>query len=62
MEFDTESRMGFGREIIHGKGDRNMVVNKMSRVFNKGILWSRNKDGSVSFALRCILASKQDML
>ncbi|KAJ8422947.1 LOW QUALITY PROTEIN: hypothetical protein Cgig2_032385 [Carnegiea gigantea] len=46
LEFDTESRIGFGREIIHGKGDRNMVMNKMSRVFNKGILWSSNKDRS----------------
>jgi len=38
LEFDTESKMGFGREITHIEGDRNLVVNKMSRVFKKGVL------------------------
>ena len=62
LEFDTEDKMSFGREIIHVEGDRNLVVNKMTRVFNKGVMWSRNRDGSVSLAAGDIFASKQDML
>ncbi|KAJ8421284.1 LOW QUALITY PROTEIN: hypothetical protein Cgig2_023856 [Carnegiea gigantea] len=46
LEFDAESKMSFGREIIHGESDRNLVVNKKSTVFNKGVLWSRNRDES----------------
>ncbi|KAJ8435897.1 hypothetical protein Cgig2_010930 [Carnegiea gigantea] len=41
LEFDTESRKGFKGEIIHSEGDNNLVVKKMSGVFNKGIQWSR---------------------
>jgi len=62
LEFDTKDKMSFGREIIHVEGDRNLVVNKMTRVFNKGVMWSRNRDGSVSLAAGDIFASKQDML
>ncbi|KAJ8441463.1 hypothetical protein Cgig2_008724 [Carnegiea gigantea] len=46
FELDTKSRMHFGREITHDEGNRNLIVNKMSRVFNKCVLWSRNKAGS----------------
>ena len=37
-------------------------MNKMTRVLNKCVLWSRNKDGSVSLVSGHIFASKQDML
>ena len=62
LEFDTEDKMSFGREIIHIEGDRNLVVNKITRVFNKCVMWSRNRDESVSLAVGDIFASKQDML
>ena len=62
LEFDTEDKRSFGRVIIHVEGDRNLVVNKMTRVFNKGVMWSRNRDGSISLAAGDIFASKQDML
>lgn len=62
LEFDTEDKMSFGREIIYVEGDRNLVVNKMIRVFNEGVMWSRNRDGSVSLVAGDIFASKQDML
>ena len=33
LEFDTEHKMSFRREIIDNEGDRNLVMNKMSKVY-----------------------------
>ncbi|KAJ8421081.1 hypothetical protein Cgig2_025042 [Carnegiea gigantea] len=47
LEFDAESRMDFGREISHGEGDRNLVVNKISKgtisALNKVMLTARRR-------------------
>ncbi|KAJ8420225.1 hypothetical protein Cgig2_021595 [Carnegiea gigantea] len=43
------------REIIHVECDRNLVVKKMTRVFNKNVLWSRNRyESSLRRAMRKI--------
>jgi len=34
----------------------------MSKVWKRGAVWSRNRDGSISLVLEHIVASKQDLL
>ena len=44
LGFDTKAKMSFGRETIDHDGGKNLVVNKMSKVYKKGVVWSRNRD------------------
>jgi len=54
--------MQLGAEIINNDADRDLVVNKMARTLRQGTLWTRNRDGKVSFLPNHIFTCKEDML
>ena len=63
FETDTADKMVLGHQMVDEDGTGSqLVVNKMAKVFQKGRLWSKGRDGNVKLAPGDIFTCKENLL
>jgi len=63
LDSNTQDKQCLGYEFLDEDGSGSqLIVNKMDKVFKRGRLWSRGRDGKVKLAPGDIFTCKEDLL